>query len=304
MSDGRTIWRTKDCLWHEREWIVILVDEFGPAGYAVIDYLEGQAKLQNDGGQVKTGPRAIARATGTDPVTVCHVLSRSVTLGLLLDYRESNGRFICTIAWFGADQGKGMAASRQAKRRASDPVDKGDPPSLSRSVTPRHGPSRPVTNTVQDSTASPTEKNSTAELRSAGIRAFDYWRVQCDHPHAQFGPDRERLAVARLRERKRHHGGSLAAAVADLHTAIDGAARAPFVDERGKRHDSFELICRSNSKLEDFIGRASLPEATATVHPIRPVRETASDWLNEDFIDGVPIVDAEIIDDTSKGDAA
>src|SRR6185312_2449152 len=138
VSDGRTIWRARDTHWREREWIVILGEEFGAAGPAVIDYLEDQAKLQNDGGRVKTGPRAIARGSFVDVVTVGHVLSRSVTLGLLDEFEDRDGRFTCRVTWFAADQGKAMAANRKAKQRASTPVEPDDPSPLSRSVPPCH----------------------------------------------------------------------------------------------------------------------------------------------------------------------
>jgi hypothetical protein len=42
-----------------------------------------------------------------------------------------------------------------------------------------------------------------------------------------------------------------------IRAAIDGAAAQPFVNEAGKVFDDLELICRSGSKLEGFIDRAS-----------------------------------------------
>ena len=55
-------------------------------------------------------------------------------------------------------------------------------------------------------------------------------------------------------------------------------------------------------RFGDWVADAPARDARgATVHPIRG-RETASDWLREDFIDGVPIADAEVVGD--EGDAA
>lgn len=304
MSDGRTIWRARDTHWREREWIVILGEEFGAAGPAVIDYLEDQAKIQNDGGRVKSGPRAVARGAFVDSVTVGHVLSRAVTLGLLVDYRESNGRFVCTIAWFAADQGKGLAANRKQRQRSGATVKPDDPAPLSRSVTQSHAPSRGVTNTVQNSTdTSATQKNITAELRSAVVEVFAYWQEKCDHRQAHPSDDRLSKIRTRLKERQRHHDGNLRRAVLDLRQAIDGAAAQPFVGPNGKRHDDIELICRSNAKLEDFMDRSSLPAdhfARATVHPLR--RENASDMLRSMWggeQEEPVVVDAEVVEESA-----
>lgn len=272
MAGGRTIWRSHDTGWWGREWIVILGEEFGADGPAVIHWLEDQAKLQNDGGRVKTGPRAISRGCFVDVVTVGHVLSRAVTLGLLVDYEEDRGRFECVIYWFAADQEKGGAAFRKAKQRDETPIKPDDPPPLSRSVTASHGESRPVTVghlTGQDRTdSSATQKKDNAELRSAVIECFAYWQERCGHPLSQLTADRRGKVETRLRERRRHHGGDLGAAIRDVRQAIDGAARAAYVDEAtGKRFDDIELICRNGSKLEDFMGRATAPRPSVT--PLR-----------------------------------
>lgn len=162
---GRTVWRAKDAAWWRREWIVELGEEFGPAGPAVIDWLECEAKSQNDGGFVKAGPRTVARGCFVDVVTVGHVVSRSVTLGLLTDYTESDGRFTCRISWWKADQEKALAARRKAQQRVQDPTDTGDSPPLSRSVTVSHGESRSVPEcppTGQDSTEEEKPSSSAA----------------------------------------------------------------------------------------------------------------------------------------------
>lgn len=77
---------------------------------------------------------------------------------------------------------------------------------------------------------------------------FEYWRERCGHPQAK--PTRERLSKIRGR---RNEGYS----DEQIREAIDGAARAAFVNDAGKRFDDVELICRNGSKLESFIERAS-----------------------------------------------
>lgn len=145
MRGGRTYWWAKDAAWWRRERIVALGEEFGPAGPAVIDWLSCEAKAQNDAGRVKTGVRSLARGCFVDPATVSHVLSRSVTLGLLDEFDTADDLFTCRISGWRADQEAGRAAARQASRRegkaaGSDDSDTGSH-ALSRPVTPCHAES-------------------------------------------------------------------------------------------------------------------------------------------------------------------
>jgi hypothetical protein len=138
MSDGRTIWWAKDAGWWRRERIVELGEEFGAAGPAVIDWLACEAKSQNDGGRVKTGPRSISRGCFVDVVTVRHVLSRSVTLCLLEDFEEHGNVLTCRISGWKSDDARARAAFRQQKKRLKDAEAEGASHALSRSVTERH----------------------------------------------------------------------------------------------------------------------------------------------------------------------
>jgi biotin operon repressor len=93
---------------------------------------------------------------------------------------------------------------------------------------------------------------------------FDYWREHCEHPQAR--PTAERTSKIRARLKDGY-------TPQQIRTAIDGAARAPFVSpDNGKRFDDVELICRTGAKLEDFIGRASLPAngGATNVHQLQP----------------------------------
>lgn len=134
MPGGRTIWWGKDCDWWDRELIVILGEEFGADGPAVIDWLSCAAKKQNDGGFVKSGPRAISRGCFVAVERISAILSRSVTLGLLDDYAEQGLRFTCRISGWRQDQKRAGDAFRKQESRSAEP----DPAELSRSVTASH----------------------------------------------------------------------------------------------------------------------------------------------------------------------
>lgn len=75
---------------------------------------------------------------------------------------------------------------------------------------------------------------------------FAYWQQRCDHQQAKPTKDRIRKVVARLRE-----------GYTDEHVrcGIDGAAKAPYMSDDGRKFDDLELICRNGSKLESFIER-------------------------------------------------
>jgi hypothetical protein len=117
VSAGRTIWWPKDTAWWRREWIVDLGEEFGSAGPSVIDWLSCEAKVQDDGGRVRTGVKSVARGSFVDLVTVGHVLSQAVTIGLLEDFEGGVGRFECRISGWTADNERGSATLRKRKQR-------------------------------------------------------------------------------------------------------------------------------------------------------------------------------------------
>jgi hypothetical protein len=98
---------------------------------------------------------------------------------------------------------------------------------------------------------------------------FEYWQLECKHHGAKPSPDRVRKVRARLREGYTVH---------QIKEAIDGAARGATVDENGKVWDDLELICRSGSKLESFIGRPARKKKTTEqrASSLRGVRSTAA----------------------------
>lgn len=90
---------------------------------------------------------------------------------------------------------------------------------------------------------------SPSEKTEVDARAlFEYWQSRCSHPGAK--PTRDRLVKVRARLAEGY-------TAEQVRLAIDGAARGAFVNEQGRRFDDLELICRSGSKLESFIDRAT-----------------------------------------------
>jgi len=78
---------------------------------------------------------------------------------------------------------------------------------------------------------------------------FTYWQNTLGHPTAKLTDERKRKIEARLREKY---------TVEQIKQAIDGCAASPFhrgENDKGQVFDDVELICRTGSKLEGFIGR-------------------------------------------------
>jgi hypothetical protein len=82
-------------------------------------------------------------------------------------------------------------------------------------------------------------------LLSDARALFEFWQAQCHHPRSVFDAQRQRLAVQRLAE----HG------MDRLRDAIRGAAIGAYVDDRGVRHDGFELILRDAGHVDKFVKR-------------------------------------------------
>ncbi len=210
MSDGRTVWWPKDSAWWRREHVVELGEEFGADGPAVLDWLSCEAKAQNDGGSVKSGCRSVARGCFVDVVTVSHVLSRAVQIGALDDYQEQDGRFVCRISGWQADQERGRAAVRQAakreRERAETPANEQFPVDeepvidrdVSRPVTPSHGESLTGQERREDKKSPPDPPEGGRK------RALESWKSEMTewvaaHPVtdqllSDWAPIRDRLA--------------------------------------------------------------------------------------------------------------
>jgi hypothetical protein len=253
MTSGRTVWWGKDSAWWRREWIVELGEEFGSDGPAVIDWLSCEAKAQNDGGFVKAGRKSVARGCFVNVVTVSHVLSRAVTLGLLDEFTERQGRFTCRISGWQADQERATAAARKAKERSRNAKDLG---ALSRSVTPCHETSlnrteqnSKETSSLRSDVVEPPLDNAKPQLRNGKIdELFAYWQQQCGHPHAKLTPERKKKVEARLNQGYTFD---------QIKSGIDGAANnPPHDDDSSVVYDDLVSVCRNGGQLERYIARA------------------------------------------------
>lgn len=278
MAAGRTYWWAKDAAWIDRDAIVELGETHGPAGPLVLDVLSGMAKLENHAGNVFTGYRALARKCFITAELAEQIVHHAAQIGAIddLDVDADGRRFRCRVSGWQADQRKGRAADRDAVRRErgaeADDVTEHDAETHASSRTLTH-PHVPV-GTGQDRTEQNTSslrseepqppmsnaaRSTTTTIdRSVVAELFDHWRTVCQHPQAK--PTAERLRAIRARLADGYTPGQ-------IRQAIDGAARAPFVDQRGKRHDDLTLICRNGSKLEDFMDRANRPAPAATGPP-------------------------------------
>lgn len=106
--------------------------------------------------------------------------------------------------------------------------------------------------------------------KGKGIKPlFIYWKERCNHPHAKLTSERQRRIRARLDEGYSEE---------QVRKAIDGAARAAFVNEQGKRFDDIELICRNGSKLESFMERAE-----SKLHPLPNSPQARSNDFERDY---------------------
>jgi hypothetical protein len=99
---------------------------------------------------------------------------------------------------------------------------------------------------------------------------FAYWQERCGHPNAMLSAERRRKIAGRLREGFKPQ---------QVREAIDGARIGAVVTGK-KRFDDIELICRSASKLESFIGREGPPvDDGGSSNGPRPRRESPSELL-------------------------
>lgn len=273
MTSGRTVWQAQDAGWWRRERVVLLGEHFGSEGPAVANLLECEAKAQNAGGFVKAGYATTARgaflAGGADRAR--EIVAFAVKVGFLDDFAEGEFTFTARVSAFGSDQGRGYDALRkQAKRSDQEPPDTTGQDRTDRDRPPELGPyphtgqerteETPLSSEL-DVVASPQPHSGTARAEKGhkptrptrderplvARQLFEYWQEKCRYPRAKFGPERRAKVLARLREGYTPE---------QIRQAIDGAARAAFVNDQGKRFDDLELICRNGSKLEDFMDRA------------------------------------------------
>lgn len=180
------MWRAKDAGWWRRERVVELGQEFGAAGPAALDWLESEAKAQNDGGRVRTGWRALAHSAFLkDAEEARTVVMFAVEIGALDDFEEAGRGFVVRVSGFHADQAKGKNALRMAANRA-DAQDDTDPhePSPAHDCT---GPHSGTQDSTHRSQPAPTgqerrEEKRKEETTTSSNKEAGWLRVELDDP--------------------------------------------------------------------------------------------------------------------------
>lgn len=272
--------------------IVELRAEFGAKGPLVIVVLLCEAKEIDASGRVEMGYRQLADEAALDgPEEAKAILQRAVDYDVLIDLELRALDFAAAFkpeSWerwqrdrTPAKSGAERTRKWRERRQAAPATAPDDQEGRDENVTDRHASVTDVTarddvtttdtGTGKESSETYVSSDSverraldvgredpesgTARAESRVARElFAYWQERCRHPQAKPTRDRLRKVVARLREGYTPE---------QIREAIDGAAVAAFVDEKGKRFDDLELICRNGSKLESFIERGQLATARA-----------------------------------------
>jgi hypothetical protein len=162
MSEGRTSWWPRDAAEHERELLVELAEEFGPAAHAVAAVIKDLAQAQRDEGNVRTGFRVLAAkchlhvgSTSEEARGLARtIIERAGGIGWLDDLAidEDGRRFSARVSGWNADQARGRESIKKATQRARPVVpEKGD-------MSPSNGDMSPLV----PPTIEVTEKNNTA----------------------------------------------------------------------------------------------------------------------------------------------
>lgn len=119
---------------------------------------------------------------------------------------------------------------------------------------------------------SPRPASSPAD---AVLRLFHHWRMRTGRATSQLTPERARVLRRRLADGYTE---------ADIKRAIDGCAGSDFHsgnNDRDKAYNDLTLICRTGSKLEDFIQMAAValgdepPEVSNHVERLRALARVA-----------------------------
>jgi hypothetical protein len=242
------IWLRLDVTMPAQAKIAELGAEFGPAGIAVPVVLLCATKAQEISGgplgHVEHGWRALERAAymRDEDGPVRALVHAAARVRLLEVVREDDLEFTAFFPGWARRQPAIGGRQRTAEWRARQET-----------VTARDVSSQNVTarrlHKTEDKDIEDSLRSSSVESPNGDARElFAYWQRQCGHPNAK--PTRDRLAKVRARLSEGY-------TAEQVRQAIDGAARAAFVNDAGKRFDDLELICRNGSKLEDFMSRST-----------------------------------------------
>ena len=179
---GRTTWLPRDAATHDRELVVELGEEFGPAGPYALTVLSDLAQQQRAAGNVRSGFRSLARKAFTEPETVRRIIERAGEIGALDDLEvDSDGRrFTCRISGWKADHDRAKAAWKKAQQRAADKQGQGGDMSPDR---PEPSENVPLTeqNRTEETTEEPPLGAVVEELQTTVARARDPEHERLSH---------------------------------------------------------------------------------------------------------------------------
>lgn len=239
------VWLAKDADFLSDPAIVELGEQHGPGGPLVIDALLGLCKLAREGGRVTVGYTALARRAFLPGHEECRAILRDAAEFGVLEVQDVDS-VRCEVSFpaWGKWQDAFKKAQQRAKGQQRDKGGTGGGQQGDASVRATIDREQKTTTTEEVANATSVEPGLD---RSTIPDLFAYWQQQCDHPQARLTRDRRQKIQARLKEGYTPE---------QIRVAIDGAAKAAFVNDQGKRFDDLELICRTGSKLESFIDRA------------------------------------------------
>ena len=220
----------------------------------------GLITMADDSGRVRELPRLILGHVfpydDVPPAKLSRWLSEIADAGMVMRYEIDGGKYLAFRHW----------SKHQKVDRASD-SELPPPPEFDEhssngvtngtggnSTNTRRGLDEASISRARASLPIPSSPVVGVEKTDGAHALFDYWRTECGHSQAK--PTRERLSKIRARLAEGY-------TAEQVRAAIDGAARAAFTNDAGKRFDDIELICRNGSKLESFIDRTAKPAASS-----------------------------------------
>ena len=117
VTDGRTYWWAKDAAWYDRSRVSDLALKHGPTGVASLDWLCCHAKMLNDGGRIKSGYPAVAKAIGGKVLLVTRAVLYAAEIGALDDFLEDGRQFTCRVSGWDDDQRRALKQGRNVRHR-------------------------------------------------------------------------------------------------------------------------------------------------------------------------------------------
>lgn len=256
MSAGRTTWSARDAAHHDRELVVEMLEEFGPAGPYVEVVLRDLAQQQRDEGRVKTGFRSLGRKTKLTPDDARRIVEYGAEIGLFDDLEiDADGRrFVCRVSGWEADQARGKSAFKKADQRARKAEELDGPDGDEQAQEGDVSPSEVDTSTAGSPTRHNQTREETSSLRSDVGRDVDrIWEAYSATRTSVLGA----RSVARLTtERRQLIARRLKTwPFDDLADAVRGWRHFPHnrgENDRRQPYCDLELILRDAAHIEKF----------------------------------------------------